>query len=148
MDIEIIGNQQSANEILALTQIWEQALNQHDLAEMTQDYVDNVSVFDVALQIEDVQAYRKLWQQCFPYFGDHIQVFRRKLTIYASDQVVFLHCYSKVLGDAQTSAEDVPWCRTTVGFYKESQKWKVVHEHISMPFDCEKQQPLYILAEP
>lgn len=148
MEIEIIGHQQSAVEVLALTQIWDQALNQYDLDEMTQDYAENVFVFDVALQIDDKNAYRNLWQHCFPYFGDNIQVHRRKLTIYAADQVVFLHCYSKVLGDAQTSAEDIPWCRTTVGFYKESGKWKVVHEHISMPFDCEKQQPLYIFAEP
>lgn len=148
MEFEIIGNKDRAEEILALIQIWDQGLQEHDLHAMTQDYSDKVSVFDVALQVDDIQAYRKLWQQCFPYFGDNIQVHRRRLKIYADDNIVFLHCYSKVLGDAQTSADDIPWCRTTVGFYKESEKWKVVHEHISMPYDCEKQQPLYILAEP
>ena len=147
-DIEIIGNAETAAEILALTEQWDQALTHHNLTQLTQDYAENVSVFDVASQVEDLHAYSKLWQQCFPYFGDNIQIQRRKLKIYAADCVVFLHCFSKVLGDAQTSAEDIPWCRTTVGFYKDGTRWQVVHEHISMPFDCQNQQAIYLLAEP
>lgn len=148
MNIEIIGNNESAKDILFLTSKWDQSVEGCDSSSLAKDYIEDVEVFDVGSQIVGSEDYKNLWKSCFPYFGESPKVSRRKIKLYAGDDLAFMHFYSKVSGSNITNPDEQPWCRTTVCFQKLKAGWHVVHEHISMPIDFEKGRPALIIGEP
>ena len=148
MEIEIVGNREAAEEIIALTKLWDKTLEKCNANELLQGYAEDVEVFDIGSQLTGRNNFKELWESCFPYFGSVPQAIRRKFKLYASSELAFLHCYSKICGSNQPNPEESPWCRTTVCFHKAGSEWVVVHEHISMPIDFEKQSPALIFGEP
>jgi ketosteroid isomerase-like protein len=147
MDIEIIGNQKSAGEILELTREWDNAVERCDADKLVEGYVDDVAIFDIGSQLTGREKLKELWQACFPYFGESPKVSRRRVKIYASNDLAFLHFYSKICGSNISNPDEQPWCRTTVCFLKTDAVWQVVHEHISMPIDFAKGAPAPIIGE-
>jgi ketosteroid isomerase-like protein len=101
MDIEIIGNHESARELIELTKQWDRHLEQCNAHALMQGYADNVEVFDIGTQLVGRDKFKELWQSCFPFFGSSPKAVRRKLKIYASQDLAFLHCYSKICGSNQ-----------------------------------------------
>lgn len=148
MDIEIIGNKESAEEIIYLTSTWDKAVENCDSNAIAKDYIENIEVFDIGSQLVGRENYKDLWRSSFTYFGESPKVSRRKVKLYAGNDLGFMHFYSKVSGSNITNPEQQPWCRTTVCFQKSSEGWSVVHEHISMPIDFENGVPALIIAEP
>lgn len=47
MEVEIIGNKQAAEEILQLTELWDQSLENQDLDGLTNGYSSEISSFDI-----------------------------------------------------------------------------------------------------
>jgi len=148
MDIEITGNKESADEIIYFTSRWDKSVAKCDSDLLAKDYIENVEIYDIGTQLVGSQKYKDLWNSCFPYFGDSPKVSRRKVKLYAGNDLAFMHFYSKVSGSNITNPDEQPWCRTTVCFQKTSDAWSVVHEHISMPIDFEKGVPALIIGEP
>ena len=148
MDIEIVGNQTSADEILLLTTAWDESVAKSDSDSLSKGYVKDVEVFDIGSQLVGVDKYNALWKSCFPFFGESPTVSRRKVKLYAGSDLAFMHCYSKVSGSNIVNPDGQPWCRTTICFQKIGTEWSVVHEHISMPIDFEKGEPILIIGEP
>ncbi len=148
MGVEIIGNKESAEEIIYLISKWDKAVEECDSNSIANDYLDNVEIFDIGTQIVGIEKYKDLWTSCFPYFGEYLKVSRRKVKLYAGNDLAFMHFYSKVTGSNIINPDEQPWCRTTVCFQKESDDWSVVHEHISMPIDFENGVPALITGEP
>ena len=147
-DIEIHGDRAAANEILALTALWDQSVEQLNADALVRGYIDNVEMYDIGAALVGRHKLKELWQSSFQYFGDNPKVFRRKIKLYASPELAFLHFYSKICGSNQPDPDASPWCRTTVCFHRVNAEWKVVHEHISMPVDLETAAPALILGEP
>lgn len=148
MDIEIIGNKESAEEIIYLISQWDESVANCELNSLVKDYAENVTIFDIGTQLVGSDKYKDLWKSCFSYFGESPKVSRRKVKLYADSHLAFMHFYSKVSGSDITNPDKQPWCRTTVCFQKLSGGWSVVHEHISMPIDFEKGVPALIIGEP
>lgn len=148
MDFDITGNRRAAEDIIALTRQWDRALENGDVAALTRDYDPGVEVFDVGTQVVGPESYRALWQACLPRFGDAPQISRRKVRLHADEHLAVLHGYTKICGSRTTDPDRQPWCRTTVCFHKIDGRWSVVHEHVSMPVDCEQGRPAYLVGEP
>lgn len=148
MDIEIIGDRDAAEEILSLTKLWDKSVEECSADDLTKGYIENVEMFDIGSQLVGKKKLKDLWQSCFPYFGTSPKVSRSKFKIYASSDLAFIHCYSKICGSNMPDPNEQPWCRTTVCFQKAGPDWAVVHEHISMPIDFEKGAPALIIGEP
>ncbi len=148
MKCEIRGDKSVAKTIIELTAQWDSAVGDCDAERMMENYLEDVEIYDVGSQLVGRENLKDLWRNCFPYFGESPEVYRRRVKLYASDSLAFLHFYSKVCGSNQASPEDQPWCRTTVCFHKPGDDWLVVHEHISMPIDFEKGAPALIFGQP
>ena len=148
MEVELIGNKQAAEEILQLTKLWDQALENRDLKGLTNGYSSAISSFDIGTQLVGLEKYKNLWESCLPYFGNAPKAYRRHFKIYASESLAFIHCFSKICGSNMPSPEAYPWCRTTLCFHKAGEGWQVVHEHISMPINFEEGKPALIIGEP
>ena len=148
MEAELFGNKQVAKHIGTLISGWSAALRVKDLDSLVLHYSNDVQIFDLGTQPEGKAEYRQLWERCFPYFGDEILIERKKIRIYADDNVAFMHCYSQVSGAQTDDPSAKAWCRTTVCYQKTDDEWEVVHEHVSMPYNFESGELALILDEP
>jgi uncharacterized protein (TIGR02246 family) len=126
-------------QIRQVVDSWARALRAKDLSGLMSHYTPDVLVFDLAppLQYVGIDAYRKNYEEWFASFRGPIGYEIRDLSITAGDDAAFSRSLNRITG-ARTSGETTDvWVRATVGFRKVGGKWKVVHEHFSVPFYME-----------
>ncbi len=133
------------NHIKMLMSSWEESLSKKDIATLLNDYDDGIVLFDVGSQFTGKEEYRKIWEACFPYFGEKIGTERKDIEIHVCEDMAVVHGYSRLTGMDSTSDMAHSWLRTTVCYKKVDNHWRVFHEHVSLPVDCEKEKPTYIL---
>ncbi len=135
MKIEIDGNQEIADEVISQIQLWDAAIIGQEIERLLERCADDMSMFDVSSQLVGIEAYKKEWEKFSPYFNKHVQIVRRDMKIYVSEELAVLHCHSKVENALLKDKLQMPWCRTTLCLQKKKGQWFVVHQHISMPID-------------
>jgi ketosteroid isomerase-like protein len=133
------------NEIMELIEKCSNALNEKNLDALFEHITDDVELFDVVTQTSGVGDYRKLWEQCLPFFGDKVGTERKDVKIHAGSDLAFVHCFTRVTGVKSDNENAKSWLRTTICLKKINGAWKIAHEHISLPFDVETRQPAFIL---
>ncbi len=131
--VQLIGDKHNAQEILFKIKQWDRAIESLDLQAITDMCSDHFKVFDVSSQQNNVSEFKQLWEKYSGDFVDDVRVYRRKVEIHAKSDLSFMHCYSKIDYADTTRALNLPWCRTTFCFEKIQGKWKVAHQHISIP---------------
>lgn len=133
------------DEIKKLIETCADALNKKDLDTLFQHFTDDVQLYDVVAQVAGRAAYRRLWEECLPFFGDEVGTERKDLKIYACGDVAFAHCFTRVTGVKSENENAKSWLRTTICLRKVDGQWKIAHEHISLPFDIKTKQPAFIM---
>lgn len=133
MPVVLIGDEHVAQEILFKIKQWDDAVAKLDLHAITDICEQNVKVFDVSTQLNGVGEFKDLWERYSPYFSDNVRVYRTEMKIFAQSNLAFMHCYSKVDHAEPDKLLNLPWCRTTLCFQKKNGKWKLAHQHISVP---------------
>ncbi len=134
-------------EIMALLERFDAALNKKDLDALAKCYDDNVRVFDVMAQVSGYGELRSLWEHCFPYFTNPIEIERRDIEMHVNDSLAIVTFYSRVSGVQTDSPAATSWLRTTMCMKKIDGAWKIVHDHISFPVNCETEKPAYIFID-
>ena len=131
----------SADEraIRAMIAAWARALEAKDVDALTADYAPDALLYDVKppYKVEGVAAIRQVWEQCLPYFPASFRSEHRDLTIAIGGDVAFCHGlhHIDVLGQPDHPAGR-SWIRVTACYRRIDGRWRVVHEHVSIPFDC------------
>lgn len=59
----------------------------------------------------------------------------RDVTVVAGGGVAFTHALSRVTGRRKDGVDVDMWFRTTLGLRRADGVWRIVHEHLSEPFD-------------
>ncbi len=138
-----------ATALRQLIRDWDDALYQKDIDRLATFYTEDCTIFDVSSQVVGRDAVKPLWEFCLPYFGPHIGVERKDEALCVSGDLALFHSYNRLSGVLDGADLDAArsWLRTTVVFRRIDDTWKIHHEHISYPFDCEKEKPAYILDE-
>jgi ketosteroid isomerase-like protein len=100
-------------------------------------YADDIVAFDAVgrLQFTGVDTYRAHWQACLAMCDGPMTLDMRELEIVAGDDVGFARNVSRCGGTGADGVEHACWTRATVGFRRIDGRWRVVHEHRSVPFD-------------
>ena len=133
-----IKNSKASDEaqIRQLVDSWVQALRAKDVNGVMSHYAPDILVFDLAppLQYRGADAYRKNWEAWFPTFRGSIGYELRDLSITASDDIAFCHSFNRIRGTRTNDEETDVWVRATVCCRNIDGKWKIVHEHESVPF--------------
>lgn len=126
-------------EIRSLIGAWARALEAKDIDALTANYAPDVVLFDVKppYKTEGVAAIRALWEACLPYFPASFKSEHRDLNLTVSGDLAFCHGlhHVKPAGEPDHPAGQ-SWLRVTACYRKVEGRWVVVHEHVSMPFDC------------
>src|SRR5215207_7193664 len=123
-------------QIRRLVDDWAKALHAKDVDAIMTCYAPDVLVFDLAppLQHAGADLHRNNFAQWFTTFRGPIGSEMRDLRIVAGGDVAFCHCLNRISG-VRTSGEKTDlWVRVTVCCHKIDSRWKVAHEHASVPF--------------
>ncbi len=93
--------------------------------------------FDIIppLQYVGSDAYRKVWQETFALFQGPIDIAIRGLSITCDQQLAFSHNFLRLHATMMNGQTIDYWERLTCCFQKISDKWLIVHEHVSLPAD-------------
>jgi uncharacterized protein (TIGR02246 family) len=115
---------------------WAKAVRAKDINGLMSYYTPDILVFDVAppLQYAGTDAYRKNFEEWFPSFEGPVGCEIRDLSITTGDDVAFSHSLNRISGTRTNGEETDVWVRATLGFRKVDGKWRIAHEHVSVPF--------------
>jgi ketosteroid isomerase-like protein len=118
---------------------WARALRTKKLDELMSHYAQDILVFDLAppLQYVGIDAYRSNFEEWLLSFQGSIGYEIRDLSITTGDNVAFSRSLNRISGRRTNGEQTDVWVRATVCFRKIDGKWKVVHEHVSVPFYME-----------
>ena len=113
------------------------AIGAKDIKRMMAHYASDVVVFDVKppFQTNGAIAWRHTWEACFPYFPDAFGFTIRDMVIHTSGNLAFAHYLFSITGPDKDHAAMQTWMRATTGLKFTEGKWKIVHEHGSLPYD-------------
>lgn len=148
MNIEVYGDQLHAKQILSQISTWDRAMVSGDVSAVLEQCGDEMSMFDVSTQFNGAQVYITEWKKFSQYFIEGMQISRRDVRLYISEDLAVLNCLSKVEHGALKGNLQMPWCRTTLCLQKREQKWLFVHQHISMPIDLETGKAIVLKDKP
>ena len=132
-------------EIEYLIKNWDEALYEKNINKLVTFYTSDCTSFDVGSQVSGPQAILSLWEPCLQFFGDHIGIERKDESLSITQDMALFTSYNRLTGMESDMNAAKSWLRSTVVLHKINGSWKIHHEHISFPFDCEKEKPAYIL---
>ena len=126
---------QDAAEVRALIDRWTDAVRRHDLDAILVDHDPDMVMFDVPppLQLKGIDAYRATWDFFFRYHqpGDAFDV--REMEVVAGRDVAFAYALMRCGGMEDVSDSGHLDFRLTLGLRKTDGRWRIVHEHHSLP---------------
>lgn len=126
-------------EIQQLIADWTRALCAKDLDRLMSHYAPDVTVFDVIppFQTRGAAALRRTWEGAFPCLPAAFQTETRDLGVIVSGEVALAHWLWRFTGSEQDHPAMQTWFRATVGYQRQQGRWRIVHEHASVPFHPE-----------
>ena len=118
-------------EIRNLIEAWADAVRRGDIECIVRDHLDDLVMFDVPepVRTTGLDAYRETWALFFrhnPPGPERLLV--EDLAVTAGTDVAFAHGLLRIGGGE-------PRCRLTMGLRKVDGRWRVSHEHHSMPIE-------------
>ncbi len=118
---------------------WSDALTAKDLDRMLSQYAADIVLFDLQppYKVEGLAAYRKVWEKSLPQLPEKFRSEHRDLHLIVSGDVAFAYCLHGIEPVDEKHPAGTTWIRATIGYRRLEGRWRIVHEHISLPFDSE-----------
>jgi uncharacterized protein (TIGR02246 family) len=123
-------------EIRQLIRDFFTALEAKNIDRMLSFYAAEAIMFDVKapFQTKGAVAWKHTWEACIGYFPGTFQVETKDVHIYANENLAFAHFLFRFTTQTDHPAAQT-WMRATSCYKKIQGKWKIVHEHASVPFN-------------
>jgi ketosteroid isomerase-like protein len=130
-------NSNSETSIRAIIEARTKAVHAADVDAMVADLADDVMSFDVndPLRREGKGSSRRRADKWIAAYDGPVSWENRDVQIAVDGDVAFAHALSHVTGTLKTGTKIDMWFRTTLGFRRKAERWLIVHEHGSSPFD-------------
>jgi ketosteroid isomerase-like protein len=71
----------------------------------------------------------------FPHLPPRISVQQRDVEITSSGDLAVSHCITRLVNADTNENAAAGWVRVTVCYQRQQGAWRVIHEHVSVPFD-------------
>jgi len=119
------------------------AIRARNLDQMMSAYADDALQFDVtgALAQRGAAEIRATTRAWFANWEGPIDFEMRDLAIEHSGDLAFAHSFNRSAGTTKRGQKVEMWVRWTACLHNENGAWRVVHEHVSVPFDPETMKP-------
>jgi ketosteroid isomerase-like protein len=120
------------------------AVRAKDVEAMLAHCASDLVTFDLVPPIrhEGADAIRRLWSKSLAGFEPPLDYDFQQLHIEVSGDMAFARCLNRFGGTRSDGAQVVNWMRSSFAFRRIDGRWKVVHEHVSVPFDMKTGQAL------
>jgi len=107
-----------------------------DVETLVAQYAEDVTLFDALGPLRDTgqDVERARLRQWFGAYRSTIDLKIKDLEVIADGDVAFAHYLFQVKGTMVDGTDVDMWVRSTVGFRRGEDGWKIVHEHSSVPF--------------
>jgi uncharacterized protein (TIGR02246 family) len=128
---------QDETEIRALIERWAEAVRKHDRNGILADHDPDIVMFDVPppLQLKGTGEYDASWDLFFSWHRPSDAFDVHALDIVAGSDVAFAVALMRCGGANENGEHSELDFRLTVGLRKIDGRWRVVHEHHSVPAD-------------
>jgi uncharacterized glyoxalase superfamily protein PhnB/ketosteroid isomerase-like protein len=129
---------------------WSRAVEKRDLDGIVASYLPETVLYDAIPPYRTVgaEAIKALWAQCFPYFPEKFRSEHKDLVIETSGDLAFVHGMHHFLPEPADHPCGMTWMRVTACLKRIDGRWRVLHEHVSIPFDPMTNKPAYITDTP
>lgn len=127
-------------QIHALRAEWLEAAQSLDLDRLMETYYPGPDylAYDVMppFSFEGRDTFRAHWKRFFEMF-DAAPVFERAGTrVHCSGDLAFTTGFTRFAASIEGKAFDL-WTRETLGYRKFEGKWRIIHDHVSVPIDLQ-----------
>lgn len=124
------GKMDNKTEISSLLYNWADATQKGENDKVLSNHSSDVLIFDVLtpLQYKGADEYKKSWAEWQPEYQEESLFEIHELDITTSETVAFAHGLIKCGVSPKND-----WVRATFCLLKTDDKWKITHQHISMP---------------
>lgn len=116
---------------------WSRAVEAKDAKAIVADYLPDAVLYDAIPPYRTVgrEAIRAIWEQCFPYFPEKFRSEHKDLVIDVSGDLAVVHGLHQFVPEPADHPCGQSWLRVTVVLKRIDGRWRVAHEHVSVPFD-------------
>jgi uncharacterized protein (TIGR02246 family) len=133
-------------QIRQLMKDWCEALRTRDLDRLIQHYAPDVLFWDAVppFQHRGAAAYRRTWELMLPHLPPRLGAELRDSEISVSGDLANMHCLTRLINEETKESATGGWVRVTVCYQRQQGTWRVIHEHVSVPFDPATSQAAFI----
>ena len=133
----IVTPAEAEAEIRAIMAARVAAVHAKNAAALVAPHAPDVVSYDLleSLQYKGVDAVRRRAQQWFDGYDGPMGYEIKDLEVFAAFDVAFCHGLHRVTGTLKGGDKVDMWWRATQGLRLVDDKWQIVHEHSSLPFD-------------
>ena len=124
-------------EVRRLIEDWAKAAQAFDIERIMASYAPDIVAYDAIgkLRFQGADAYREHWKSCAEMCPGQMVFEVRDLVIEAADHLAFGHYLVRCGVVGEDGKEDTGYVRVSVCCRRTGDRWKIVHEHFSVPFD-------------
>lgn len=121
------------------------ALCKKDIKRMMSHYANDLVAYDVKppFQTKGAIAWKHTWEACIDYFPASFGIEIRDLYIHVSGDLAISHYLFRLTGTSKDEDAAQTWLRTTTGYKRIQGKWKIIHEHGSVPFNPHTKEAMF-----
>ncbi len=121
-------------QIQTLVEDRDAALRRKDPRAILVHYVADAVFFDVMppFQVEGLSLHRRLWEASLPRLPKRFSIESRDLRVAAGGDVACVHRLVRI---PEIASSRRSWVRETLACRRIAGRWRIVHEHCSVPFD-------------
>jgi len=120
------------------------AVRARDVDAMLAHCAPEIATFDLMppLKHEGYDAIRRIWANTAAEFDGPLEYDQHYLELMVGDEVAFCRSINRFGGDKSDGDKAISWICSTMGFRRIGGRWKLVHQHSSVPFDMDSGQAL------
>jgi uncharacterized protein (TIGR02246 family) len=114
---------------------WSKAVREGDLAGIRADHDENILMFDVPPPFlsRGLDAYMATWKTFFTWAATPVMFDLDDVEITAGQDVAFATATGRCINIERNGDKTNLSFRLTMGFRKHAGRWRIVHEHHSLP---------------
>ncbi len=142
----ISGMSDDEAAIRRMISAWSAALEARNIDGLVADYAADVVLFDGIPPYKTVgpENIRQSWSNCLPYFPAVFKSEHRDIVIHVTGDTAIMHGLHHFVPTPADDPSGQTWMRVTIGYRRIEGKWKVAHEHWSIPFNPMTNQAWFI----
>jgi PhnB protein len=140
------GNAKDVEEIERLVSDWSRAVEAKDPEKIVANYGPDTVLFDAIPPARTVGArdIGRIWSECLPYFPEKFRSEHKDLTIHVDGDLAIVHGLHHFVPEPADHPAGSTWMRITIVFRRNGGGWRVIHEHVSIPFDPMTNAAVYL----